>query len=85
MKGVRIHMPHFPPCIPMHPIHSKLLRSQITFLAILKPLLLNPNDSVAAVTLVNEVLLSEYFFVFMVVAARLFVIYWLAIHSRFTL
>ena len=57
----------------------------MTFLAILKPLLLNPNDSVAAVTLVNEVLLSEYFFVFMVVAARLFVIYWLAIHSRFTL
>ena len=42
----------------------------------MKPLLLNPNDSVVAVTIVNETLLSALFIVFTAIMARILTIYY---------
>ena len=42
---------------------------------ILKPLSLNPNNSVATVTLENEALLSAFFIVFATIMAQVFTIY----------
>ena len=68
------HLPPFPnprPGIP--PLECYC--SQITFQAVLKPLSLSPNGSVAAVTLENEALLYAFFIVFAAVMARIFAIY----------
>ena len=61
--------PHTPPGISA----LKCYWSQIAFYAVLKPLLLSPNDSVAAVTLENEALLYVLFIVFVSVMACIFV------------
>ena len=63
--------PHPPPGIQPLQCHC----SQIAFLAVLKPLSLSPNHSVAAVTHENEALLYAFFIVFAAVMARVFAIY----------
>ena len=84
-KCAHIHTPPFPPPSPCTPLPAKYYALKLLFLAVLMPLSLNPNDSVAAVTLVNEALLSRHVLVFVVVTARLFTICWLAILSKFML
>lgn len=65
-----------PPGIPPLQNVNKLFCFQITFYAILKPLLLNPNDSVVAVTIANETLLSVLFIVFAAITAHILTIYY---------
>ena len=68
-KGVHIHT-HPSPLHPHAPYFQQISMLSNDFSVVLRPLWLNPNDSVAAVTLVNEALLSRHFLFFVAVMAR---------------